>query len=220
MGSAGSGRTPRTHEQLKDAHKKRGKLLEHAREDLKFWKNRARKAEETISTHVYIDKKPDYFFSFTGHLIFRRFYRLNGLTALQAEIIVLLTYTQTFTFPDYKLFQRNRLSIDKIIHQLVDLRYVIKIEAPGKSKVRMRKVWVLTQKGKDIAADYEKYYDKKMDELRAGRLTPFRFEDGAYFRRVYITRRERRAAQGGGMLPKQVPHREKWRDMEVENEKT
>jgi hypothetical protein len=162
------------------------------------------KAESFDNIHneyVFIDKKPDYFFSFSGHALFRQFYLRNGLTAAQAELLIIISYKGVFLRGDFRFYNRDyfKLSVIKLIETLIEQRYVMNIMVPGKAH-KKRNGYVLTQKGKDLEADYEQYYDKKMDELRSGRITPANFQDGAYFRKVFVSRYERRIEQGGGML--------------------
>jgi hypothetical protein len=199
-----------TYEELMVAHRKQGVKLMHVREERKLWKERTRVAEakakqlqQIFDEYTFIDKKPDYYFSFSGLLIFRRFYILNGLRPIEVELLVIISYVHVFLKEDLKLYNRNYLRVRplEILEGLVQQGYVLKTTVPGKSKSRMRMAWVLTQRGKDIEADYERFYDKKMEELKAGKLTRFNFEDGAYFRKVYLTRHQRRILQGGGMLP-------------------
>lgn len=215
------GRPVQTYEQLKEAKKKQDKALMHAKENIKFWKDRARTAEKKVSAYVFIKKKPDYFFSFSGHLIFRRWYRLNGISPVMAELLVTISYIDVFFKSHINLFkwQRQR-EIEAAFKNLLELGYIIKVKIPGKSRNKQRTGWVLTQKGKDFERDYEKYYDKKMAELTEGKLTPFNFRDGAYYRRIYVSRKERRAEQGGGMLPRSTGYLSNaWRDQNINNEK-
>jgi len=204
---AKKGRPVQTHEELLVSYKKRGIQLMHLKVEREMWKKRAQQAEQrqkevekSIKDYVFIDKKPDYFYSFSSGLIFRRWYCLNGLVAKEAEFLILLSYIGVFFNNTYKLFARNY--IDKrptIMPALEKKGYVVKV--PFNTTGYKRKYgWVLTQKGKDFEADYEKYYDQKMEERKTGKFTPFNFEDGAYFRRVYVTRHDRRIEQGGGIL--------------------
>ena len=213
-----------THEQLLIAHRKREIKLMHANVKIKTWKKRALEAEAITEEYAFIDKKPDYFYSFTGLLLFRRFYLRNGLTANQVEILIIISYCGVFLRKDFKLFSRNYVKrpIFEVLDSLVKQGYVIATKIPSKAGTARRNAWILTQRGKDLEADYERYYDQKMDELKAGKLTPFNFEDGAYFRKVYVTRHDRRKAQGGGMLPRSGTHVGPFRDpfMEKQDEKT
>lgn len=215
----GRGRSKFTHEELIEAHKKQSIKLMHAKAWLKSWKERAQAAEHKFEEYAFIDKKPDYYFSFSGHLIFRRWYLTNGLTPMQAEFLVIISYTEVFYIRDILLFRRSWVKqIALNITKLLELGYIIKVKIPGTWR-RSRFGYVLTQRGKDFETDYEKFYDKKMEEARAGRFTPFNFSDGAYFRKVHINRHQRRKEQGGGMLPH--PKRsDVWKDQENVNEKT
>ena len=189
-----------THAQLEKAHFRQYKALSKSREITKKWKQRALKAEARMKEYIVVDTKPDYFFSFSGHLLFRRYYSLNGLTAMQVEFIIVIGVVGVFTKKNYALFRRNHLSHapDKYVDQLEKMHYVTKISLRVNGGRRIG--WVLTQRGKDVEADYKKYYDQKMDEIRAGVLTPFIFEDGAHFRKIFVEKKERRAQQGGGTL--------------------
>lgn len=214
-----SGRHKFTHEELVDAHKKQAAKLMHAKASIKSWKERAQAAEHKFEEYAFIDKKPDYHFSFSGHLIFRRWYLTNGLTALQAEFLVIISYTDVFYIRDLLLFRRAWIqNIQNNITKLIELGYIIGVKIPGTWR-KSRFGYVLTQRGKDFETDYEKFYDKKMEEGRAGRFTPFNFSDGAYFRKIHISKYHRRKEQGGGMLP--YPKKSDiWRDQHTVNEKT
>lgn len=216
------GRPIYTYEELKAAKKKQDRAIMHAKEDIQFWKKRAWEAEHKLGEYVFINKKPDYFFSFSGLLIFRRWFRLNGLSPVMAELLVTISYIDVFFKSDATIFKWQRQKeIAFAFTKLRELGYITNIEIPGKSRSKVRKGWVLTQKGKDFESDYEKYYDSKMEEITAGKLTPFNFRDGAYFRRVYVSRRDRRIEQGGGMLPKSGGYLSNaWRDQNLDNEKT
>jgi|GEM_PF-4805856 len=161
-------------------------------------------AEAKLDEYVFIDKKPDYFFSFSGFLIFRQWYVQNGLTALQAELLIIISYIDVFLYSHFKLYTRNytRGSGVKIVLQsLIDQQYVVPIKVSGKSTSKLRNGWVLTQRGKDLEADYERFYDTKMEELKKGAIFTFNMENGMYFRKVRLTNAERRILQGGGRLP-------------------
>ena len=160
-------------------------------------------AEDKLEGYMFIDKKPDYFFSFSGFLLFRQWYVQNGLTALQAEMLIIMSYVDVFLYRHFKLYTRNytRGSGVKIVLQdLIDQRYVVAIKVNGKSR-NLRNGWVLTQRGKDMEADYERFYDAKMEELKKGAIFTFNMESGMYYRKVRLTRSERRMLQGGGRLP-------------------
>jgi DNA-binding PadR family transcriptional regulator len=104
----------------------------------------------------------------------------------------------------------------KAIAELEKLGYIVPVEVPGQ-RHKKKKGWALTQKGRDVEKDYEKFYDEKMADLKnqtAGDKpnSRVRFEDGQYFRRVRKRKGERRAAQGGGMLPRTTPLAERYKD--------
>jgi hypothetical protein len=144
-------------------------------------------------------------------LIFRRWHQLNGLSAMQAEYLVMLSYVDVFLFKHLALFRKG--SGDHFAKSMVKLQhwgYVIRIKVPGK-RYKERNGYVLTQRGKDFEADYEKFYDERMAELKQRKTSYFRFDDGSYFRKIYINRSERREAQGGGKLsfPKMAA---RWKD--------
>lgn len=226
MGGKNSGLKPFTHKELLAAHRKQDIRLMNVSSERKKWKERAWAAEaktkeiqQSISHYAFIDKKPDYFFSFSGHLIFRRFYALNGLTAMQVELLVIISYTKVFLTANFKIYNRNylRRPIVKTLDSLIKQGYITKVQVPGKNRLALRNGYILTQRGKDLEADYERFYDEKIAELKSGKLTRFSFEDGAYFRRVYLTRHDRRILQGGGMLPTGQAKENTFIDQEVYN---
>lgn len=160
-------------------------------------------AKAKLEGYVFIDKKPDYFYSFSGFLIFRRWYIMNGLTAAQAEVLIIMSYVDVFLTTHFKLYTRNhtRVPVKDVLAILIEQKYVIKIQVQGKNKLCLRKGWVLTQRGKDFEADYERFYDAKIADIKIGKIFSFNLEEGMYFRKVYLTPRERRLFQGGGKLP-------------------
>lgn len=174
--------------------------------------------------NVKIHKTPEYFFSFTGYYIIQKWIYFNGLSKRHAEILVILSYYEVFTRTDCKQWIMLNHHYKKAMNELIEMGYVVKIEVPTKARVQ-KAAYALTQKGKDFEADYEKYYNERIEELINKGYTDIpnnrlRFRDGQYFRREKITRYERRAAQGGGMLPTQIPKTQQWRNVEVKNEQT
>jgi len=207
-----------THEEHLAAREKLYNKIDNLKRDQRLLKKRVEAAEEKVKGYVFINKKPDYFFSFAGHLILRRFQRLNGLTLTGLELLVVISYVEVFLTEHKNLFKRNWFNLEKVLKILIDQHYVVLVKIPGKTKSAFRNGYVLTQKGKDLEADYERFYDEKIEELKKGKLTRFTFEDGAYFRKVYITRYQRRIDQGGGKLKnRSAVKNEGW---EVPDEKT
>lgn len=162
-------------------------------------------AEAKLEDYVFIDKKPDYFFSFSGFLIFRKWYLQNGLMSSQAEMLIILSYMDIFLYSHFKLYTRNHtrgIGVKIVLQSLIDQKYVTKIKVSGKSKSRLRSGWVLTQRGKDLESDYERFYDNKMAELKKRAMFTFNMESGMYFRKVRLNNSERRLLQGVSKLPK------------------
>lgn len=207
-----TGQKKYTHEELLYAHERQEIALTKARVRIRQWKDRALSAEKKFSEYVFIDKKPDYFYSWSGLLIFRRFYRLHGFEPLLMEFIIVMSYQEVFLRADFKLYRRNWIDIWHQIDTLIKRGYVQKIKVPGKSKIKMRIGYTLTQRGRDLEKDYERFYNEKIEEARNGKFTRFGFEDGAYFRRRMIFRHERRLAQGGGRM-KRAKLTEMWQNI-------
>lgn len=174
-------------------------------------------AEDELKGYVFIDKKPDYYYSFSGSFIFRKWYLHNGLTGSHAELIVLLSYIDIFLTDHFKLYTRSqtRIPIKYAMQHLVDQRYVIKIKVQGKSRSSLRNGWVLTQRGKDLEADYERFYDNEMKAIKKGEVYTFNFEDGVYYRKVKLSAFNRRILQGGGKLPVGESYTKKFVEPEV-----
>jgi hypothetical protein len=98
--------------------------------------------------------------------------------------------------------------------------YVIRVTNPGKNNLGKSKPYVLTQKGKDLEADYEKFYDKKIADLNNKTFSePIGADQTDYFRRAKISKPDRREAQGGGWLPRASSVMVRFKDREVGNEK-
>lgn len=172
----------------------------------------------------FIEKKPDYHYSLSGFYIVRRWIYYNGLTGHQLEVLVVVSHYQYFLTRDLVLWNFQSYVYHKALGDLITLGYIIKVDIPGK-RFKKKKGWALTQKGRDVEQDYEKFYDEKMEDLlnqTAGtkKNTKQRFDDGQYFRRVRIAKNEKRAAQGGGMLPSRILKIDEYRDAYPQNEQT
>lgn len=194
-------RTKFTHEQLLAAHKRQTKALQHERENSKKWKQRAKAAELKLKQYVIVDDKPDYWFSMSGFSLFRRYYRTYGLKVSQMEVLMMISYVEPFFAIDHRIFKYSMIGVQKRIDELVAMRYITKLSFPPKGSFKRRNGHVLTQRGKDLIADYKKYYDEKMEEIRKKHVTQLTFEDGAYFKRTRPSRYMRYKAQGWGRLP-------------------
>lgn len=154
----------------------------------------------------FTEKKPDYYYSLSGFYIVRKYTYFNGLTFRQLELLVVISHYKYFLSRDIIAWNFKSPSYDRVAIELERLGYIIKVEVPGQ-RYKVKKGWALTQKGRDVEKDYEKFYDEKISDLKnqtAGNKpnSKHRFEDGQYFRRVRIPKRDRREAQGGGELPK------------------
>lgn len=165
---------------------------------------------------TFIERKPDYHYSLSGFYIVRKWIYYNGLTAHQLEVLVIFSFYEYFLTKDLIPWNLKHTLYIKAIDGLKQLGYIIEVDVPGK-RYRTRKGYALTQKGKDVERDYEKFYDEKMADLI--NKTPgdkpnskLRFDDGQYFRRKLVTKREKREAQGGGMLPRNSPLIQKYKD--------
>jgi hypothetical protein len=164
----------------------------------------------------FIKKKPDYHYSLSGFYIVRKWIYYNGLTAHQLEVLVVISHYEYFLKKDLLLWNLDHGIFNKAFEGLLELGYIIPVSVPGQ-RYKTRKGWALTQKGRDVEKDYEKFYDEKMHDLinkTAGEKsnTKSRFEDGQYFRRVHKKKGERRAEQGGGMLPRNTQLINKYKD--------
>lgn len=186
-----------THEQLIIAHKKQMKNLGTARLDMKYWKERAKTAEHKLMEYVIVDDKPDYWYSMSGFTLFRRYYRTYGLLASQMEVLMMISYVETFFAYDYRIFKDSNIGVAKRLLELIELRYVVKIKLPSKNSFKRKNAHVLTQRGKDLIADYKKFYDEKMEEIRNKRVGQLCFSDGAYFKRTKVNAYYRKLLKGG-----------------------
>jgi hypothetical protein len=189
-----------TYEQLLESHIKKTASLEFIRRDLREWRIRAKTAEKKNSEYIYIDKKPDYFFSVSGFSLFRRYYLSNGITSSQMEIMLMVSYVGTFFRNHAVIFKHTKIGLSAGLEDLIIMRYVTRVRLPAKNTFKTRLGFILTQRGKDLMTDYEKYYDKKMLEIRNKNVTQLTFEDGCYFRRTKIGLHIRRKEQGGGIV--------------------
>jgi predicted transcriptional regulator len=164
----------------------------------------------------FIERKPDYHYSLSGFYIVRKWCFFNGLTYHQLEIMVIFSFYQYFVIRDMTLWNLNFKVYQNALRDLVALGYIIKVDIPGQ-RHKIRKGWALTQKGKDVEKDYEKFYDEKMSDFKnrtAGDKpnSKMRFQDGQYFRRERKLKKERREAQGGGELPKSIKFLDRYKD--------
>lgn len=138
-------------------------------------------------------KKPDYYYTFIGEMIFREFMRRNGFTNVHAKIIVILSYYTGFMSKDVKYWLIDLKHFKKCIEELIAMGYVVQGMMPTKkSRSRPTRTWYLTKKGKDIEKDFEKYYDDRFTSIQEGRFGIFQdFKDGKPFRRVRLPKSER-----------------------------
>lgn len=185
-----------THEQLLAAHKRQMKALEHERENSKKWKLRAKEAELKLKEYVIVHDKPDYWFSMSGFSLFRRYYISYGLKGSQMEVLMMVSYVEPFFAIDYRIFKQSNIGVQDRLDELVALRYILKTSFPPKGSFKRRNGYVLTQRGKDLIADYKKYYDEKMEQIRNKQVTQLTFEDGAYFKRTRLNAYFRRMRLG------------------------
>jgi predicted transcriptional regulator len=184
------GRPPRTRQQLED--------------QVKYLRDKLRHLRNNPYPRL-IDKKPDYHFSFTGFYIINKYRYYNGLTRVQLEILIVFSYYEYLFRPDMKHWNLSGRVHKEALEGLLKDGYLVQVEVPGKTRCRKRKALTLTKKGKDVEADYEKYYEQVITELmtRTNAALPNnkqRFEDGAYFRKIRISRWHRRQEQGGGRI--------------------
>lgn len=153
----------------------------------------------------FIDKKPDYYFSFSGFYILNKWRYYNGISRIQLEILIVFSYYEYMFRPDlehWNLFARVH---KEAVEELINTGYLTYVQVPGRTKFRKRRGIALTKKGKDVELDYEKYYEQVITELmtRTNAALPNnkqRFEDGQYFRKIRISRWHRRQEQGGGKI--------------------
>lgn len=130
----------------------------------------------------FFQKKPDYYWSFCGSYIFKKWQLLNGLNPVHAELLVILSYYKYFLRRDH-YYWNITWKVQRALDDLIQMGYVQKVKIPGRSHSK-RDAFVLTVKGRDMEADYEKFYETKFEEFRLkknGRRVVF--DDGDYFRR-------------------------------------
>lgn len=190
--------------------------LKYWKDILTHWKQRALKAENKISQYAFIDKKPDYIYSFSGTLIFRRYCAMQGLDPMDAQALVIMSYFKAVTLKDFKLFAYQRKAFNYAMEKLTQQRYIVKVKIPSLVRGRTKTAFSLTQRGKDFENDYEKFYDDTLNKLINSRVETFNIQDGKYFRKKRKSRKERRAEQGGGSLTTRIPTRERWKDIDEE----
>lgn len=168
-----------TYDDLYKAYKGREVKAENFQRDLKKWRERARKAEEILSQYMFIDKKPDYFYSFSGSAIFNAFCNRLGLEHRLVEYVIIIGYMGTLTAFNYNIFGYR---VDHHLDSLIKSGHLLKIKVPGRNKKIKRNGWVLSQKGKDIESAYQLFYDKTMVKIREGKFEPYDFADGVYYK--------------------------------------
>lgn len=143
-----------------------------------------KKANDYISR--LIDKKPEYYYSFSALPLLRKWRILNGLNPLHLDTLIILSYYDYFFISDHKYWNMHHTwhNIKYAISDLIKMGYVQVVKVPGKGN-KKRHAYVLTKKGRDMEGDYEKYYDEKFEELKNKKLGEFNiFDDDKYFRRI------------------------------------
>ena len=155
-------------------------LRQNSNQTIALWKKKATELQTRLDSYVLIDKKPDYYYSFSGNLIFSSFCSKTGMSARMIHFIMVIGYCEVFTFNHAIIMGYTHLADRMAI--LVECGYVVKVKVPGKG-IRLRYGWVLTQRGKEIESDYEQYYNKVMQEIRDKKFPPYRFSDGFYYKK-------------------------------------
>lgn len=162
-----------------------------------------------------LQKKPDYYYSFSSLLIFRKWYIMNGLSMLQAEMLIVLSYYEYFPNNRLGYFGKNLANLKSAINRLMEMGYVIRVQTPSLNN-HFRKGYALTKKGKDLEADYEKHFEGRFAEFagkKYGKSFHEPFDRSDYFRRERVPKAERRFAQGGGVLQKKAPLNQLFREI-------
>lgn len=163
-------------------------------------------------------KKPDYYYCFMGELIFKEWKIRNGLTSLYAKILIITTYYTFFKLKNYKYWLMDLKQFKQAIADLVKMGYIVQTSVPGDANRKPCRAWMLTKKGKDLEADFEKYYDMRFKEIQQGRFGIFiDFKDGAPFRRIKNKRKttEYREFKANGQ-PKKVGILDMWKDLDYD----
>lgn len=111
------------------------------------------------------DRKPDYYWSFSGCYIFRRWYLMNGLKAAHAEVLVLLSYYEYIRLDELCNFGITKNIGKPALRDLLEMKFVSQIMVQGKRKGKTVTAYILTQKGKDFEKDYERFWDEKYEQF-------------------------------------------------------
>lgn len=139
------------------------------------------------------NKKPEYYHAFLGQFLYDT-WRINcGLTKLHSKLIIIMSYYNHFKMNDCKYWSILTRRFKIGVGELVEMGYVVEIRVPSpKNPARQVISYALTKMGKDLSKDFERYYDIKFVEFKNQKLSDrYRFNDGAYFRRVKKTKAEK-----------------------------
>lgn len=145
---------------------------------------------------TFYNKKPDYYFAFSGYLIINKFIQYNNINRLSLEILIVLSYYKYLFRADLKHWGLYLTKYVFALNVLIEQKYVTYIEVPGKGRGLVKKALTLTQLGKDIETSFEKYYEQVITELitkkNAEKPNTFsRFKDGQPFTKNRRRRRGR-----------------------------
>ncbi len=120
---------------------------------------------EIAPTLLITDKKPDFYHATVGWIIFKQWYQMNGVRELHGRLLAIMSYYECFLLSHVRHWFFKRGSFDRIVGELIDMRYVIQTSIPGKRNRPIR-AWVLTARGKEFITAYEVFYDKTFEQFR------------------------------------------------------
>lgn len=163
-------------------------------------------------------KKPDYYHCFIGEMIFKEWKVKNGFASMHAKILVIATYYDYFKLKDYKYWLLDLKLFKRAISELVRMGYMIETKAPAPGNRKPYRAWLLTKKGKDVEADFERYYDMRFKEIQQGKFGIFiDFKERQPYQRVKLSPEEiqYKEMKSNGH-PKKVGIMDMWKDLDYD----
>lgn len=146
-------------------------------------------------------KPPDYMWAWTGNFIVKLWCKTRKWKPASLEMLILLSYSDYLLLADMKYWVFDTVTksaVYTILKGLVEQKYAMVCPVPG-GGVRKRHSYVITDAGRAIEADFEKFYDKQLAEMT---------KNGKFERTAYL----KRQSEGKGYLPVAVDKRFKKRE--------
>lgn len=128
----------------------------------------SRKDMEVINEDAIrlIRASPCYFYSFSGHKIFRDYYRKHKITIMQAQLLVIFSYHKFFMQKDLETWGYYKKNGINLLNKMEELGFIMKLKVSShKSHMAKRNALILAEAGRRFIDGYEEYYDARMKQI-------------------------------------------------------